>query len=509
MQAIVWRYLWEEDYNHIYKERLLVYNQDDCKALRALTNEIAKIHETADSSSSVDFADQPKRFSTEKGQQAHEQFEIIIKFAHADYDKNKISLRQIGLKEDNNTQKESLKRTYQTHRKVIPKARKLIDAPSLISCPIHERKLLETTIVSTKSIIDLIFTRNGVRKTIIQYYGFKSYCVKCDRYYNPPLISQFSNPQVYGHGFQVWVVYQRIALRLPHRTIAQAIEDQFNELVTSSTVRMFIQYAAQYYAETEKLIIQKLLESPFIHADETLITIEGSDWYVWTFTNGKYVIYKLTETRESKIVSEILSHYTGVLISDFYCGYDSISCKQQKCWVHLIRDLNNDLWKAPYDTEYENFVLEIRNLILPIFESIEKNGIKKRFLEKFINQVNQFYKDFISDKAYKSELVVRYQKRFERYRDSLFTFLEEDGLPWHNNTAENAIRQIAKQREISGSFFENPARSYLLLTGIYKTCKFQNKSFLKFLLSGEKDIDKFKQPRRSKRNTVPVGRSKD
>ena len=43
-----------------------------------------------------------------------------------------------------------------------------------------------------------------------------------------------------------------------------------------------------------------------------------------------------------------------------------------------------------------------------------------------------------------------YQKRFDRYRDSLFTFLTQDGIPWENNMAERAIRQLAVQRKISG-----------------------------------------------------------
>lgn len=508
LQAIAWRYLWEESRKQIYQEMLLAYNQDDCEALRALTDEIFKIKENAESSPHIDFADKPKRFSTEKGQEAHEQFEIIIKSAHSDYDRNKISFVSIEVQEKSDTQEEYSRRRYHTHRKVIPKARKLIESPTLISCPIHNKNLIETTIVSRKSIIDLIFTRNGVKKTVSQYYGFQSYCLECDRYYNPPLIDGFKRSQIYGHGFQVWVTYQRIALRLPHRTITQAIEDQFDEVVTSSTVRTFIRYAAEYYAETEKLILQRLLESPFVHADETTIVIEGKPWYVWTFTNGKYVLYKLTQTRESKIASDILLGYSGVLISDFYCGYDSINCRQQKCWVHLIRDLNEDLWKAPYDKEYENFVLEIRNLMLPIFKSIEKYGSRKDTLQKFANSVDRFYIDCITNKFYSSELVIRYQKRFERYRDSLFTFLSEDKIPWHNNTAENAIRHIAKQRAISGSFFEAPTRSYLLLVGIYKTCRFQNKSFLKFLLSREKDIDRFKPRRRSKKNTIPVGQAK-
>lgn len=40
--------------------------------------------------------------------------------------------------------------------------------------------------------------------------------------------------------------------------------------------------------------------------------------------------------QETTIVHEILKNYKGVLISDFYGGYDSVQCEQRKCLVHLI-----------------------------------------------------------------------------------------------------------------------------------------------------------------------------
>jgi hypothetical protein len=84
-----------------------------------------------------------------------------------------------------------------------------------------------------------------------------------------------------------------------------------------------------------------------------------------------------------------------------------------------------------------------------------------------------------------------YQKLFERYKDSLFVFISNDEIKWHNNTAENGIRHICVQRKISGSFGDNQFPHYLRLVSIMQTCKFQNKSFLKFLLLKEKDIDNF------------------
>lgn len=85
--------------------------------------------------------------------------------------------------------------------------------------------------------------------------------------------------------------------------------------------------------------MKRIQTSPFVHVDETKINIQGVDQYVWVFTDGNYVVLKLTKTREASIVHEILSNYYGVLISDFYPGYDSVKCKQQKCWVHLLRDI--------------------------------------------------------------------------------------------------------------------------------------------------------------------------
>src|SRR6266508_6149278 len=61
-----------------------------------------------------------------------------------------------------------------------------------------------------------------------------------------------------------------------------------------------------------------------------------------------------------------------------------------------------------------------------------------------------------------------------------------------------AIRHLAVQRKISGTFFKRVAVPYLRLLSIAQTCRFQEKSFLGFLISGEKDVDKFKERKRPK-----------
>src|SRR5215813_15088337 len=94
------------------------------------------------------------------------------------------------------------------------------------------------------------------------------------------------------------------------------------------------------------------------------------------------------------------ANYKGIVISDFYAGYDAIPCAQQKCWVHLIRDMNDDLREAPFDAELETFVLSVKNLIIPIMECIQRHGLRKKYLYKFKYDVEQFYGKTIMDKYY-------------------------------------------------------------------------------------------------------------
>ena len=508
LQSLVWRHYWDETQSAKYQELLITYNEEDCQALKLLTDELSRIKHSADILSEVDFANQPKRYTTEASEQVHSQFEAILKFAHANYDKKKISFRQNKKNESvqhKEMKKFGSKKGYQGQRRVRPKATKIIKVPDGTVCPKCKNKLIQSSEQTSKRlIIDLVLTRSGIRKTITEYIGTQGHCSKCHRPYSPPGIRQYGPNQLYGHGFRAWVIYQRVALRMTYACIAEVVEELFNEKKIRSNIQRFIKDFGQYYVETEKIIVDHMLQSPFIHADETPINIMGIGQYVWVFTDGKYVVFKLRKTREATVVHEFLENYKGVLISDFYAGYDSVKCKQQKCWVHLIRDLNNDIWNTPFNTEFETFVLEVRNLMVPIMEAVQKYGLKKRNLNKFRKQVDIFYKDVITDKYYRSELTIKYQKRFVRYRDGLFTFLTQDGIPWENNTAERAIRHIVRQQIISEKFHESATHDFLRLLSIRQSCRFQGISFFKFLFSGEKDIDKFRTPKRPKIST-PVG----
>ena len=210
----------------------------------------------------------------------------------------------------------------------------------------------------------------------------------------------------------------------------------------------------------------------------------------------KEVVYILAESREADIIQSILKGYKGVLVSDFYAAYDSINCPQQKCLIHLMRDLNDEILNNPFDQEMKAIAVGFSYLLKAIVDTIDRHGLKKRSLRKHIAKVNNYFK-LLKSQNVKSDAALKCKQRLEKNRDTLFTFLSYDGVPWNNNNAEHAIKAFARLRDvIAGSSTKKGVDEYLTLLSVAETCEYQGLDFLNFLRSGETDIESFARVRR-------------
>lgn len=203
------------------------------------------------------------------------------------------------------------------------------------------------------------------------------------------------------------------------------------------------------------------------------------------------VFFMFNETRETDHIVKLLKDFDGVLISDFYKGYDGLKCKQQKCLIHLMRDINDTLFKYQQDAALMCIAQNFSTLLRKIVETIDEHGLRKRNLNKHKRDVDKFYK-LITASPFDSELANKFVRRFKRYRDTLFTFLDHDGVPWNNNNAEHAFKHFAAHRRgVNGLFTEDGLKKHLVLLSIYETCNYRGINFHSFLLSKEKSIEEY------------------
>ena len=104
--------------------------------------------------------------------------------------------------------------------------------------------------------------------------------------------------------------------------------------------------------------------------------------YVWVFTNLEEVVYMFRPNREGDFLRELLKDFHGVVVSDFYAAYDALACPQQKCLIHLMRDLNQELLDNPYDDELKAITHPFGSMLRAIIDTIDQHGLQQRYLAK-------------------------------------------------------------------------------------------------------------------------------
>lgn len=477
LQSIIWRYNWELKPDKKLKEKLATYNIEDCRALMHVKNWLTSLSENNDKTVLANSLKQQNIFKWGVTVFALEHFNEINAKAYFDYQQQHIFLR-------------TEQQVYRTVSKNIKSEKQYNRIDKRINlfpnkCGGCGNKNFDIFRSSKKSQVDLVFMKSGIKKQVIEYEGGAYRCKKCKKNY---MVENMRTLPQYGQNLMRWSVNQKIQYKLSTQSIINLLKDSFKISVSATQMTRFKEIIALEYVKTYDEIIKKMSESKLIHIDETIAKINGINGYVWVFANYDSVYYQFRETREIEFLKVLLKDFKGVLISDFYTGYDSIECEQQKCLVHLIRDLNEDFMKHQLDEEFKQLISEFGNLLRNIIATIDKYGLKQFHLNKHNKDVERFYNKTIMQN-FESELAIAYQKRFIKYRKKLFLFLNHDGIPWNNNNAEHSIKPFAKWRKkVSKSLTKKNIEHHLILLSILQTCKYQGINFFEFLKSGNKSL---------------------
>ncbi|MFN0075403.1 MAG: IS66 family transposase [Prosthecobacter sp.] len=486
VQSIRLRHEWEESGSPSLKTALLTYNAEDCEAVEVVTSKLFELHRASPHSEGTSLAgvvdttmlkrEHPFGFKCNKF--VFPELEVINKAAYWDYQRERVYVRSSA------RVKHAVRQTSTPKRAVSPDT--TIECPRPKYCPqCGSSKLVAYGKVS-KTVFDLKFMRHGVKRWIARYQFHRYQCQVCGATFYPDERSWTRSK--FGPDLMAYAIYQNIGLRLPQESVASNLNKLFCLQLPLGIASKFKKSAAQAYEETYDALLKRVCAGRLVHADETKISLKSGDGFVWVFANMEEVAYVYSETREGELIADLLKNFTGVLVSDFYAAYDAIQCPQQKCLIHLIRDMNDDVLKHPYDEQLKRVALGFATLVKPMVETVDRHGLKTHFLRKHLVSVDRFYRQ-ISAMDIQSDVAVKLRDRLQKYRDKLFTFLSIDGVPWNNNNAEHAVKAFATLRHfIAGVTTEKGIREYLILLSICETCKYKGVDFLDFLRSGEKDI---------------------
>ena len=487
LNALIWRSKWEISREPDLKQRLMTYNAEDCEATEKVAEALSAACQAASSdettNTDVVSADSLKREYPQcigKTEFLLPEFQKINEAAYWDYQRNKVYVR---------SDKRLLRLSHKTlkwHSRSTLRPNKIVTVEEQrpTSCSRCNGSRICKWGRYSQTVYDLRSSPAGIKRWIVWYSYPRYICWSCKatfcRYVRKPR---------YGGGLCAYLLYQIIDVPIPQNAAAKSVRQLFGLPLSRGLISRLKSIEAGRYRPVYSMILSRISAGKLVHVDETKVAIGGEDRCAWVFTNLEEVAFVYSETREACTPQDVLRNFRGILVSDFYSAYDSIECAQQKCLIHLMRDVNEDLCKQPFNEEMRGIAERFARLVKPMIETVDRFGLKRYYLRKHKASVDQFYAT-LSKQNYQSEVASGYKRRFEKNKDKLFTFLDHDGIPWNNNNAEHAIKALVRLRNsIGGKSSARGLRDYLVLLSISQTCRYRGVSFLDFLRSGQMDID--------------------
>ncbi len=322
----------------------------------------------------------------------------------------------------------------------------------------------------TRTVEDII----PAKVVITQYTVIRRYCRTCKKQVSAMVPYALPNEH-FGLRLMLLVVALKL-LGLSYEKIGGLFKLLFNLDITEAAVNHAVTKMSEAFGSRYEELKEELGKEFNINGDETSWRINGKNHWLWAFVGRWTVLYEVDQSRGKSVPMRILDGYDGCVTSDSWSAWNSVGASHQRCHVHYTREIDDTVQYKNPGKEFERFAKKLKRIL----HDSQKTGRRYRNRTKRMEvkarlekRVAQLIVPGYSDKHCR-----RFVKRLRRERQMLFTFLEKDGIEYHNNTAERAIWPCVVIRKItSGNKSIAGARAQAVLMSVKETCIRRGQNF--------------------------------
>jgi len=240
---------------------------------------------------------------------------------------------------------------------------------------------------------------------------------------------------------------------------------------------------SDYWINTEAvayMLSNKLPQQPLnaIIANQNMYFANDSQWNDFLAAQGIVKPRHVQTATEGALIGSILEHGFSdnlVIVSDDAGQFNVLM--HALCWIHANRTIDKVI---PFSDSAEKDLDEVKDRIWQFYQDLKSyrenptDSDKKRLNSEF---------DGIFTTHTSCQTLNLALDRIYKNKSELLLVLERPDIPLHNNSAENAIREYAQRRKISGSTRSDTGRKCRdTFLSLKKTCRKLGVSFWQYLL---------------------------
>lgn len=330
-----------------------------------------------------------------------------------------------------------------------------VQAHRFAACPDCGRGFDQQQLVRTRQVIEI---PPPPPVEIIEHQVWAGYCPACRRWHHPPLDlrGQVLGRERLGLRLASLIATLRYQARLPLPIIQALLHDLWGVRLSLGGIIGVLRRVRQATQAAYEALLAQARGSPVLHMDETGWREQGANGYIWELATPGTTpvrIYVYDGSRAGAVRAELLGgQFRGVLVCDFYAGYNGYTGRIQRCWVHLLRDLHElkqQHGSVAGVTEWADAVGKLYRAGKRVVQQTPAPSAATRAAQAADLQARAVAlgRQYAQRGEHPCHALAQ---RLLRHQDELFVFVRVAGVPADNNLAERGLRPLVVARKISG-----------------------------------------------------------
>jgi transposase len=330
------------------------------------------------------------------------------------------------------------------------------------TCPKCQRPCLAHEIVERRQVFELPV----LRAQVIEHQLMRSTC-SCGAVHEGQWPDGVNAPTQYGPRVKALATHLNQHHLVPVARTCEIMRDVFGLALSQGTLQAFTQQAAQVLAPTVQAIGVAAQSASVAHADETGIRVMGKLAWLHCLVTGK-LTWLASHPKRGSVAFDALGLLAGVrgtLVHDGLAGYKQFDCTHSLCNAHHLRELTfvheqEHIWD-PWAQEMKELLLlakaEVDHLAGPL-PAQRQSWFAERW-EELLVRGEAFNPENTAQGAprgtqgrHKQSKAYNLLKRLRVYRTDVWRFMTDQGVPFTNNLAEQALRMSKVRQKVSGCF---------------------------------------------------------
>ena len=296
-----------------------------------------------------------------------------------------------------------------------------------------------------------VFDLPEVRYQVTEHQFFTGQCANCQRQLTTTLPDWVPSGQM-DAGLVSTIVQLSGQFHLSIRQIQVYLSEYWHLDFSIGAISQAQGKANAWLGVPYRQIANKVRQSRVAHADETRHYRGAEQRWLWTLATQSLCFFMVHYSRGKAAANELLGEFTGYLVTDHYSGYNDVPVeRRQLCWAHLIRHFTKISERNGLAGEIGKRLLLISAAVIRTrHRQLDNLDDRERYQRRFQRLRESFHTTLSQGTELKLADRTRNQCRhLLKDKSMCWTFLKDLSIPLTNNLAERAIRPYVIWRKLS------------------------------------------------------------